>query len=59
MVKLKKLIFFLEVLDTKGIFRESGTYSKINEWIKKYEKMDQNYLDDVSRKILTFLVFFY
>jgi hypothetical protein len=59
MVKKKRSNYFSEVLETKGIFRESGTYSKINEWIKKYEKMDQNNLDDARRKIFNFLVFFH
>jgi hypothetical protein len=44
----------LDVTESKGVFRESGNYSKIEDWIKKYEKGEPQSLDEV---IFFFLIF--
>eukprot|EP01080_Neovahlkampfia_damariscottae_P005896 gene5896-9724_t len=36
------------ILGTKGIFRESGSFSKIEEWVKSYEKGEVQSLDDLN-----------
>jgi hypothetical protein len=44
----------LDVTESKGVFRESGNYSKIEDWIKKYEKGEPQSLDEVNFFFLIF-----